>query len=346
MGSEEHGVPRARWRGRLIALACAIGCSASVVHALAIMAGDPNGDPPDSPEQRVDPNSKVSPWAGVGAVAIGGNALSGTLIARDLVLTAAHVVGGAAPAALEFVVNFGRDESQRIRAAEIFVHPEYGTVPAGPNEPVEHDLAIIRLSEPVEAGVPIYPMLAAPLAPGQTIVFVGYGASGNGVDGPSINPHPHIKRVGSNRIDRFFMSRANADRRIGFLFDFDGPTYDTNVIGPNVLPHASLGNRAESTFSGGDSGGPSFVRDLRGRWVLAGVNTFVGAMKGRTASKFGSVGGGILVSAYTPWIDSIIKKVRAATEAAARKEPPAGKEAATAKEPAASANDTSPWQLR
>jgi hypothetical protein len=36
-----------------------------------IVAGDPNGTPADSPENRVDANTADSPYAGVGSLKIG-----------------------------------------------------------------------------------------------------------------------------------------------------------------------------------------------------------------------------------------------------------------------------------
>lgn len=56
------------------------------------------GAAPDSPAARVDPNTTTSPWAGVGSVRVNGGVYSGALIGRRYVLTAAHVVAGAAPA--------------------------------------------------------------------------------------------------------------------------------------------------------------------------------------------------------------------------------------------------------
>src|SRR5262245_58518604 len=35
-----------------------------------VVAGDPIGIPPDSPDKRIDPNSKTSPYAGVGSVQV------------------------------------------------------------------------------------------------------------------------------------------------------------------------------------------------------------------------------------------------------------------------------------
>ena len=54
-----------------------------------------------------------------------------------------------------------------------------------------------------------------------------------------------------------------------------------------------LGNAVESTFAGGDSGGPSFLCDggsgyecVGGRWVVTGINTFVTTPAGRRQSRY------------------------------------------------------------
>lgn len=296
-------VDQARRRAALRLIAAVAAAGASVRPALGVMAGTADGELGDSPERRVDPNTTHSPWAGVGALVTASGVFGGALISPRHVLTAAHVVANAATENVTYVLNFGRDASQRLAASSIHVHPEFRG--AGAGQLIEHDIAVVGLREAAAEGVPIYPMLAAPLQAGQRIVFVGYGSSGFGEAGVSVGAAAHIKRVGANRIDQFIPARDNADRRIGFLFDFDGPALDSNVIGPPVGSNGSLGNRAESTFAGGDSGSPSFVRDRRGRWIVMGVNTFVGQAPGKAPGVFGSIGGGMLVSAYLDWIESV-----------------------------------------
>src|ERR1700761_8835214 len=75
----------------------------AVPQVQALMAGES----PDSPAARIDPNTADSPYAGVGAVVVGGQPLSGVLIASQYVLTAAHVVSGQSPSNIQFVLNLG-----------------------------------------------------------------------------------------------------------------------------------------------------------------------------------------------------------------------------------------------
>jgi S1-C subfamily serine protease len=59
----------------------------------------------------IDPNSANSPWNGLGSLNIGGNFFTATLIAPGYLLTAAHVVNGAAAANVSFKVNAGTSYS-------------------------------------------------------------------------------------------------------------------------------------------------------------------------------------------------------------------------------------------
>ena len=124
------------------------------------------------------------------------------------------------------------------------------------------------------AGVPIYPLHRGDIDAGAVLTFVGYGASGHGdvgvtsVRGPTSSASDATRRTLSAE-DAFGIKRV-------FVFDFDGPGAD------NLMGGAGLGNAVESSFATGDSGGPSFLCEggagdqcAGGRWVVAGINTFV-----------------------------------------------------------------------
>jgi secreted trypsin-like serine protease len=266
--------------------------------AAAIMAGAS----PDSPEARVDPNTATSPWAGVGSVIVKGNAFSGVVIGPRHVLTAAHVAGD--PSHTEFQLNLG-GAPHVIRVARVHKHPGFKNFDA---QHPRDDLAILVLAEDVPEGVPIYPLHHGDIDPGAVLTFVGYGASGQGDVGVTVRAKADVKRVGRNTADEFVQD-AFGIKRV-FVFDFDGPGAG------NLMGAEGLGNAAESTFAGGDSGGPSFLceggggdRCVGGRWVVAGINTFVGTPLGYPAKPgtFGTQGGGMVVSAYVDWIDSVLR---------------------------------------
>lgn len=204
--------------------------------------------------------------------------------------------GLGGPANVTFNLNYGSNLTSQIAASSITPHPDF----TGFNSPsVNDDLALIRLSQPVPAGVPIYSLASADMVAGSTrITLIGYGQSGTGTSGYTVSPSFSVKRRGENMVDAFYgqddSSRSAANEV--FRFDFDGPKPGTNKMGGR-----SLGNNVETTLGGGDSGGPSFILS-GGRYVLAGVNTFT---QGFTAPKFGSLGGGINIYPYLPWISSV-----------------------------------------
>jgi hypothetical protein len=267
--------------------------------AAALMAGAA----PDSPTARVDPNTATSPWAGVGSVVVNGKPFSGVVIGLRHVLTAGHVPGD--PQHTKFQLNLGGEGAHVIPVAKVYRHP--GFKGFDPRQP-RNDLAILVLADDVPAGVPIYPIHRGDIESGAVLTFVGYGGSGYGDVGVTIGARADVKRVGRNSADAFGED-AFGIKRV-FMFDFDGPGAD------NLMGGAGLGNAVESSFATGDSGGPSFLCEggtgdqcVGGRWVVAGINTFVSATSKRSLrpSVFGSLGGGMIVSAYVDWIESVLR---------------------------------------
>ncbi len=276
-------------------------------HAV-IVAGDPKGTPTDSPTKRVDANTTTSLFAGVGSLQI--SASSGTYICTGTPIDATHVVtaghcvdiddnGAPDITGVSLILNYGGNQTSVIAATAWETHPNFSGFA---NPSVNDDLAVVTLGSPLPAGVPTYSLATSDMVAGSTHLYmVGYGTSGDGVKGYYVNPSFTVKRKGENMADAFYTQddAGQPAAKEAFRFDFDGKRANTNTWGGG-----SLGNDKETTLGGGDSGGPSFVLctgcnpALAGSYSLAGVNTFTQG----SAPRFGSLGGGMNVFAYSAWI--------------------------------------------
>lgn len=260
-------------------------------HARALMAGAL----PDTPAARIDPNTTTSLWSGVGSVVVNGGIYSGVVVAPRFVLTASHVVGSAPAASIQFVLNFGADQSHVIQAQAVTRYPTASF-------PYD-DLALIELSVPVPPGVAIHPLAREPLTSAQVLALVGHGASGNGDVGTSVAASRTVKRTGRNMLDVIETTLDNSGRSsLFYMYDFDGPSGAGSFGGP------TLGNALETLVASGDSGSPAFI-GAPGSYRLVGINTFVASpVAGEPAShRFGMLGGGMLLTRpeFLNWIDTV-----------------------------------------
>jgi protease YdgD len=129
------------------------------------------------------------PWRAVGRIntanAMGHSMCTGTLIAEDLVLTAAHCVIDRfsrrpyRPETVTFLAGWRLGQKvAESRAKAIAVHPDYNAAPKIPGSQdlagIGADLALIRLARPVpRAKAPFFPVAAAP-EDGAALTLVSY----------------------------------------------------------------------------------------------------------------------------------------------------------------------------
>lgn len=210
-----------------------------------------------------------------------------TLIAPNWVLTAAHVLSAASGGT--FTLN-----GTAYTSAQTVINPGWNG-----NAFNGYDLALVRLSSSVLDVTPAS-LYTGSSEVGQIGTFVGYGFTGTGLGGWGTLDNK--KRGFQNLIDGNF---GNPSVLLGSDFDNPGNAADNDFGTPDPL---SL----EGCVAPGDSGGGVFIFD-GSQSYLAGVISFVAGRDGNANADYGDVSGFGRVSAFAPWISSVVPEPSSAS---------------------------------
>ena len=214
----------------------------------------------------------------------------GMLIAPQWVVTAAHAIQ---PGAKEISLA-----GKARKVDRVIIHDGYRAMPQdmvqralAANDATEamaflsanHDIALIRLAQPVTDVTPIA-IYRGQGEVGRLAQLVGKGATGNGMTGVARgSPQRGELRRAFNRIS------GAKDRWIVYSFD--------------------RGRRAlalEGMSGSGDSGGPILIKE-KGQWVLAGLTSWLAGDPDLRAapSRYGQQTYSVRLSHYASWIAQV-----------------------------------------
>ncbi len=210
---------------------------------------------------------------------------SGTLIAPDLILTAAHVVDFGSPTQYRFQTAGGT----LVPAADVIINPAWtGDIAQG------GDVALIRLESPILDIAPA--RITSGVEPfGEEVMLGGYGGAGDGWNGWN-GVFDQQRRAATNILEPL----GTHDSDEFYTLDFD-------------LPGAPIGSTGITDLEGmamfGDSGGP-LLADVLGVWEVIGTISYIwdidGDNPGGARGLYYDVTGATRLLPYREWIVSHI----------------------------------------
>lgn len=196
---------------------------------------------------------------------------SGTLIDKDIVLTAAHCVDEARYASevrLAFtadgVCDMQNSTGESVNATRIRMHPDYDKKS---RSKILGDLALVRMEKPRADGKLVYisDTFQSVKDTASSILIAGYGRA-NDLDEPSSQSATGRLRYTRVKPLEWETYLGPSRRTVG-----NESALDFNSI---RSPHIHLSNRQGTGACSGDSGGPAFIQ-RQDRLVQVGVASYV-----------------------------------------------------------------------
>ena len=258
---------------------------------------------------------------------------TGAAIRSDVIITAAHCTPRNGSTLRFYFDVDGNGSFEGYRVASSFVdHSGWSNDGRRSRSTREFrdDVALVFLTRPLPASVPIYRVWTGSKVPvGAAVYLSGYGRQGvSGGERNNSSDGFHDRRVATNLIDA---SVYNEDL---FQVDFDNKPF-RQYLTPCSGKECSLAPRAigsgyrEGTIAPGDSGGPVFLspamdfdysfpnglppplifgKPVTSESFIIGINSH-----GPSGSRYGNVTGYVYLGSHFEWIENMIGRGNVAT---------------------------------